>query len=200
MAWTEPELVARATRGEAAATADLLAQVRPGVIRYCRARLGPVGGAYTSADDVSQDVCIALLQALPRYREQGVPFSAFVYGIAARKVADAQRAAMRHLTAVPSPREEAAPLEQPDHTPGPEQQALDNDQARRLARLLGRLPDNQREIIVLRVAVGLSADEVGLSLNMSAGAVRVAQSRALARLRALADDLRDEPALERRSA
>ncbi|WP_230686909.1 RNA polymerase sigma factor ShbA [Catellatospora vulcania] len=205
MTWSETELVARATRGEADATATLLADVRPGVIRYCRARLGPIGGAYTTADDVAQDVCVALLQALPRYRQQGVPFSAFVYGISARKVADAQRAAMRHLSAaVPSQRSGADPLDQPDDTPGPEQQALDNDQARRLARLLNLLPDPQREIIVLRVAVGLTADEVGISLNMSAGAVRVAQSRALARLRALADDLREDitqqSALDRRAA
>lgn len=201
MTWSETELVARAAQGDATATATLLAGVRPGVIRYCRARLGPVGGAFTTADDVAQDVCMALLQALPRYRQQGVPFSAFVYGISARKVADAQRAAVRHLNVVPSPRGEADPLDQPDDTPGPEQQALANDQARRLARLLSLLPDAQREILVLRVAVGLTADEVGDSLNMSAGAVRVAQSRALARLRSLADDLRDEePALEGRSA
>ncbi|GHJ48889.1 RNA polymerase sigma factor ShbA [Catellatospora sp. TT07R-123] len=197
MAWTETELVARAVRGDTDATADLITQVRPGVVRYCRARLGPVGGAYTTADDVSQDVCMALLQALPRYREQGVPFAAFVYTVAARKVADAQRAAVRHLAAA----RPDTPPERADHTPGPEQRALDRDQARRLALLLGQLPDTQREIIVLRVAVGLSADEVGLSLNMTAGAVRVAQSRALARLRALADDLRDgSAALEGRSA
>ncbi|GAA2384572.1 RNA polymerase sigma factor ShbA [Catellatospora methionotrophica] len=201
MTWSETELVARAARGEADATAALLAGVRPTVIRYCRARLGPVGGAYTTADDVAQDVCIALLQALPRYRQQGVPFSAFVYGISARKVADAQRAAMRHLSAaVPSQRTGPDPLDRPDDSPGPEQQAMANDQARRLARLLNLLPDPQREIIVLRVAVGLTADEVGVWLNMSAGAVRVAQSRALARLRTLADDLRDDiahqPALD----
>jgi RNA polymerase sigma-70 factor (ECF subfamily) len=45
---------------------------------------------------------------------------------------------------------------------------------------------NLRELLVLRVAVGLSAEETGRAMGMSAGAVRVAQHRALARLRALA--------------
>jgi RNA polymerase sigma-70 factor, ECF subfamily len=183
--WSETELVARAARGERDATDALISSVQPGVVRYCRARLGRIGGAYTTADDVSQEVCVALLRALPRYRQQGVPFSAFVYSIAARKVTDAQRAALRHTPPV------AERFDQPDRAPGPEQRALSAEQVRLLAHLLGQLPDIQREIILLRVAVGLSAEEVGNTLNMTAVAVRVAQSRALHRLRQLADGVLD---------
>jgi RNA polymerase sigma-70 factor, ECF subfamily len=190
--WSETELVERAVRGEPEATATLLSTLQPGIVRYCRARLGQIGGAYTTADDVSQDVCIALLTALPRYRDQGVPFSAFVYSIAARKVTDAQRAAMKH------PRPAADPaFERPETAPGPEERAIASDQARLLDRLLDHLPEAQREIVVLRVAVGLSADEVGHALNMSSVAVRVAQSRALARLRSLAADVLGEPVKRR---
>src|SRR5687768_13616008 len=105
--------------------AALLRNVQPGVIKYCRARLGRIGGAFTTADDVSQEVCIALLKALPRYRNQGVPFSAFVYGIAAHKVTDALRAAMK--MAVPA---EDTTFDRADTRPGPEQQAINADQAR----------------------------------------------------------------------
>ncbi|MFB9237568.1 RNA polymerase sigma factor ShbA [Plantactinospora siamensis] len=177
-------LVHRAVQGDPTATASLLADVRPGLVRYCRGRLGRVGGAYTTADDVAQEVCLAVLRALPTYREQGVPFMAFVYRIAAHKVADAHRAAVRAATVTPTD----APLDRPDATPGPEQRALSADLARRLSGLLDRLTDAQREIIILRVAVGLSADEVATIVGMSAAAVRVAQSRALARLRTLAGD------------
>jgi RNA polymerase sigma-70 factor (ECF subfamily) len=182
MTGPEAELVERAVRGDPEATSTLLAHIRPGVVRYCRAHLGRIGGRYTTADDVSQEVCIAVLKALPRYRDQGRPFSAFVYGIAAHKIADAQRAAVRHLAVTPV----ETLLDRPDSTPGPEQQALATDQARRLSQLLGHLSKLQREILVLRVAVGLSAEEVGGALGMTAGAVRVAQSRALAHLRTLA--------------
>ncbi|GII25430.1 RNA polymerase sigma factor ShbA [Planosporangium mesophilum] len=184
----EAELVSRAASSDPVATAALLARLRPGVVRYCRAHLGRVGGAYTTADDVAQEVCLAMLGALPRYRDEGRPFAAFVYRIAANKVADAQRAAMRHLSIAPV---DALP-DRPDLTPGPEQQAVATDDARRLSMLLGKLSATHREIIVLRVAVGLPAEEVGGVLGMSAAAVRMAQSRALAHLRTLAGDTLDE--------
>ncbi len=170
--------------------ATLLTDLRPGLVRYCRARLGRIGGAYTTADDVAQEVCLAVLRALPRYRDQGSPFAAFVYGIAAHKVADAQRAAIRDSAVTSTD----APLERPDAAPGPEQQAVATDLARRLSVLLKKLPEGQREIVLLRVAVGLSADEVGTIVGMTAAAVRVAQSRALARLRTLAGNALDEVA------
>ncbi|MEU1688434.1 RNA polymerase sigma factor ShbA [Micromonospora sp. NPDC005707] len=186
----ESELVRRAAAGDPAAVEELLVGVRPGLVRYCRARLGRVGGAYTTADDVAQEVCVAVLRALPRYREQGVPFAAFVYGIAAHKVADAQRSAVRDAAVSPTD----TPVDRPDAAPGPEQQAVASDLARRLSALLDRLPDAQREIILLRVAAGLSAEEVGGIVGMSAAAVRMAQSRALARLRTLAGGSLDEVA------
>ncbi|OLE24529.1 MAG: RNA polymerase sigma factor ShbA [Actinobacteria bacterium 13_1_20CM_3_71_11] len=182
MTGPEAELVDRAVRGDPDATAALLTLVRPGVVRYCRAHLGRVGGRYTTADDVSQEVCLAVLRSLPRYRDQGRPFAAFVYGIAAHKIADAQRAAVRHLAVTPVD----VILDQADSAPGPEQRAIETDQARRLSELLRQLSEVHREILVLRVAVGLSAEEVAGALGMTAGAVRVAQSRALARLRTLA--------------
>ena len=184
----EPELVRRAADGDRAAVAALLTDVRPRLVRYCRARLGRIGGAYTTADDVAQEVCLAVLKALPRYREQGRPFSAFVFAVAAHKVVDAQRVAVRDSAVTVTD----TPLERPDAAPGPEQQALATDLARQLSVLLQRLPDAQREIITLRVAVGLTAEEVGAILGMSAAAVRVAQSRALARLRTLSRGELDE--------
>ena len=188
MTAAEAELVERAVHGDPGATAALLELIRPGVVRYCRAHLGRTGERFTTADDVSQEVCLAVLRSLPRFRDQGRPFAAFVYGIAAHKIADAQRAAMRHLSVAPA---DSLP-EHADAAPGPEQQVEDIDQARRLSRLLRHLSELHREIVVLRVAVGLSADEVGSTLGMSAGAVRVAQSRALAHLRQLAAGVFDE--------
>ncbi|GAA3740695.1 sigma-70 family RNA polymerase sigma factor [Plantactinospora mayteni] len=186
----ETDLVARAARRDPEATAALLTEVRPGLVRYCRARLGRIGGAYATADDVAQEVCLAVLRALPRYRDQGRPFSAFLYTIAAHKVADAQRAAIRDSAATID-----GPLpDEPDAEPGPEQRAVATDLARRLSALLARLPEVHREIVLLRVAVGLTADEVGLIVGMSAAAVRVTQSRALARLRTLAGTALDEVA------
>jgi RNA polymerase sigma-70 factor (ECF subfamily) len=57
-----------------------------------------------------------------------------------------------------------------------------------MGRLLDRLPEKQREIVVLRVVVGLSAEETAEAVGSTPGAVRVAQHRALVRLRTVLPD------------
>lgn len=174
------DVTEQAMRGQPAAIDTLLRQIRPMVVRYCRARLGRISGHYHAADDVAQEVCIAVLSALPRYRDMGRPFASFVFGIASHKVADAMRNAAR--MAVPT---EDLP-DGPDNGPGPEETAFAYLEAERARALLARLPAHQRQLLVLRVLSGMSAQETGHALGMSAGAVRVAQHRALARLRAMA--------------
>jgi RNA polymerase sigma-70 factor (ECF subfamily) len=174
------DLTELAVRGQPAAIDTLLRQIRPMVVRYCRARLGRISGHYHAADDVAQEVCIAVLSALPRYQDMGRPFASFVFGIASHKVADAKRSAAR--MAIPT---EDLP-DGPDDRPGPEETAVAYIEAERARALLARLPLHQRELLVLRVLSGMSAEETGHALGMSAGAVRVAQHRALARLRAIA--------------
>ncbi len=175
------DLAQRASSGDVQAVENLLRAVRVLVHRYCRARLGSLSGAHHAADDAAQEVCLAVLKAIPRYRHEGRPFEAFVYRVAARRVADVMRAAYR----------DAVPVDEiPDSVcgdPTPEEVALSSADAARARALLELLPEQQREVVTLRVAVGLSAVEVGKALGMSPGAVRVAQHRALSRLRELAD-------------
>lgn len=176
---TMRDLTTLAARGQPAAIESLLRQIRPMVVRYCRARLGHISGQYQMADDVAQEVCIAVLSALPRYQDMGRPFASFVFGIASHKVADARRCLAR--LAIPT---EDLP-DGPDDGPGPEETVVAWIEAERARALLARLPVHQRELLVLRVLSGFSAQETGNVLGMSAGAVRVAQHRALARLRAI---------------
>ncbi len=121
---------------------------------------------------------MAAIQALPRYQDQGRPFLAFVYGIASHKVADAHRAAARNRSEPTDVVPERFSLEA-----GPEQMALQSDAAARMNRLLAVLPEKQREILTLRIVVGLSAEETAEAVGSTPGAVRVAQHRALARLK-----------------
>jgi RNA polymerase sigma-70 factor (ECF subfamily) len=121
---------------------------------------------------------LAAITALPRYKDQGRPFLAFVYGIAAHKVADAHRAAARNRSEPTDVVPERFSAEV-----GPEQMALDGEAAERMNGLLAVLPEKQREILILRVVVGMSAEETAEAVGSTAGAVRVAQHRALARLK-----------------
>ena len=170
--------VAQAAAGSRDALREVVETIRPIVLRYIRARIGTTERSGLSADDVAQEVCLAAIQALPRYQDQGRPFLAFVYGIASHKVADAHRAAARNKSEPTDVVPERYSLDA-----GPEQMAMQSDSAARMNKLLALLPDKQREILTLRIVVGLSAEETAEAVGSTPGAVRVAQHRALARLK-----------------
>jgi RNA polymerase sigma-70 factor, ECF subfamily len=174
-------LVDGAKAGDRAATEQLVAQLRPRVFRYVLARvLDP-----HLADDVTQEVTVTMLTALHRHVDRGRPFTAWVFGIAANKISESHRTANRRhesvTTVVPDKRSDAA-LE-------PETAVLRMETSEYVATLLAQLPETQAEIVRLRVAAGLSADETAAVLGMTPGAVRVAQHRALARLRELVGEV-----------
>ncbi len=155
----------------------VLRGLRPVILRYCRARL-----SYQVADDVAQEVCLALMsarQGRPGCFTTGRTVTAYAFGIAQHKVADAMRASVR--LAVPVP--ELPDL--PDGRPGPEETMLARWEGEQVRRALAQLPSLQRRLLLLRVVSGLTASETGALLGMSAEAVRVAQHRALARMRKL---------------
>lgn len=175
-AWAGP-----ARHGDPEAVAQLLAHLRPRIVRYCRARLGRTDGSYGSADDVAQEVCMAVLTALPRSSPDGPPLLALMHGIAAHKVADAYRARYRDRS---DPTDQVP--DRADTHAGPEELVLAGERAETARALLDLLPPAHRELLLLRVVAGLTAEQTGAALGMTAGAVRVAQHRALGRLRALA--------------
>ncbi|UOZ10853.1 MULTISPECIES: RNA polymerase sigma factor ShbA [unclassified Amycolatopsis] len=176
-------LVKDAGEGNPAAIHTLLKMIEPVVVRYCRARMGGRDLSYLSADDVAQEVCLAVLKALPDYQDRGGSFLYLVHAIAANKVADAYRAVARDRSE-PVPELPERPLIGNE----PENRALSLDLGARLGRLLATLPRVQQEILALRIAVGLSAQETAEALGISAGNVRVTQHRALARLRGMISD------------
>lgn len=172
------ELVGASLQGDRDATGTLFAWINPAIIRYCRARIGRTGSAYSSADDVAQEILLAVLGALPRYNDNCESFLPFVYGIASHKVADFYRRSGRDRS------EPVAELpETMDVGLGPEQLTLRGEMRTRLVSLLDTLAPRQREILVLRLVVGLSAQETAAAIGLTATAVRVAQHRALTRLR-----------------
>jgi RNA polymerase sigma-70 factor, ECF subfamily len=155
----------------------VLRALRPVILRYCRARL-----SHHAADDVAQEVCLALIAARHGWQDglpSGRTVTAYAFGIAQHKVADAMRASARLAMSVPELRDIA------DDRPGPEETVLARWEGEQVRRALAQLPPPQRHLLLLRVVSGFTAAETGAVLGMSAGAVRVAQHRALARMRKL---------------
>ena len=173
------ELARRASAGDRLALELFLKRIRPTIVQYCRARIGNGTLSMLSAEDVAQDVLVAVCSALERWLP-GRRVMAFVYGIASNKVVDAYRAAGRDRS-VPT---EAVP-DTADPQVGPESAAVLRSQAEELHLLLAQLPEHHREVLVLRVAMGMTAVEAAEAVGSTSGAVRVTQHRALARLREL---------------
>ncbi|MFD3593961.1 sigma-70 family RNA polymerase sigma factor [Nocardia sp. NPDC058640] len=171
-------LIGPAARGDRDAIAEILRLVHPLVRRYCAGRMGATGHLMVTPDDVTQEVLIAVVTAIPRYRDQGKSFLAFVYGIAANKVSDAFRRG-KH-TAYPT-------ADLPDiasSSAGPEEWVLAFERRAATLELLKVLAPHHREVLVMRIVLGWSAAQTAEAIGTSPGVVRVMQHRALNKLRA----------------
>ena len=191
--WADAALVTAAQAGDPGALNTLLAAMRPDVFGYCHRRLGTYAGGRDVAEDVTQDTCVALVDVLPRYRRQGAPFTAFVYAIAANKVADAQRRYARSLLS-----DEDVP-ERACSAPTPEEQLLIAADLSAVTEIVGRLPARMQQVVTLR-ASGLSVEEVARATGTSSNVVRVTHHRATARLRRLFAALPEHQERSRRSS
>lgn len=170
------ELVPLASAGDRRALQRVINIIHPLVLRYARARIS--GGKHPTAEDVTQEICLAVATSIGHFVDQGRPFMAFVYGIASNKVADAHRSFARDRS---NPTDEVPDIEVDSRTP--EEYALVSDGSNKVRELLDLLSDKSREILTLRVFVGLSAEETAQIVGSTPGAVRVAHHRALATLR-----------------
>jgi RNA polymerase sigma-70 factor (ECF subfamily) len=170
-------VAAAASAGDTAATDELLTYLRPIMVRFCRTKLGRVR-PISSADDVAQEVCIAVFRALPTYQHLGRPFLSFVFGVASHKVADVHRAAARDRSLPTAETPDTVTLAE-----NPEEIALRRELVEQTNDLLQTLLPRQREIVVMRVVLGMSAQETAAAVGTTPDAVRVAQHRALNRLR-----------------
>lgn len=169
-------LVPAAAQGDRRALQRIISIIHPRVLRYARARIG--GGRTPTPEDVAQEICLAVATSIDRYTDTGKPFMAYVYGIAFNKVADAHRSLARDKL---SPVEEVPDTEVAATTP--EDAALVAAGSNAVRAMLDSLNEKARDIVVLRVFVGLSAEETAEVVGSTPGAVRVAQHRALATLR-----------------
>lgn len=174
-------LVAEAQAGDPLALNTLIAAVRATVYPYCRNRLATYAGGFDTAEDVTQDTCVAVVNVLPRYERQGAPFAAFVYAIAANKIADAQRRYGRSQVSG------AEVPEQVEVGPTPEEQMLISADVDAALELVGRLPLKMQQVVHLR-AIGMEVEAVAKTLEMTSNSVRVTHHRATAKLRQLIAD------------
>jgi RNA polymerase sigma-70 factor, ECF subfamily len=169
-----PQLVVEAQRGQRDAVAALYQAHVHRIYRYLYLRVPTT----EDAEDLTAEVFLRMVELLPTYRVTGAPFEAWLYRIAAAKVADFYRARKRQPTHLLPEEVEDAEFALDD--------ALEPDEfLPPLRRALAQLPQEQQDILVLRFVERKSHEEVAELLGKSVSAVKSTQHRALTRLTAL---------------
>jgi RNA polymerase sigma-70 factor, ECF subfamily len=131
-------------------------------------------GDHHDAEDATERVFLAALRALPRYRDTGASVRAWLFRIARNTIANARRSRRRRATE-PLP----AGYDPADVDSDPVGLVTLADDIRRVRSAVAKLPEDRRQVILLRFVEGLSAVEIGEVLDRSPGAVRVLLHRSL---------------------
>jgi len=173
-------LVERARRGDLVAWEALYRGAYPRMLAYARRRLDP-----EAARDAVSEAMARAVARIDRFTWAGGGFDAWLFGILRHVVLDAQRAGSQWTPAPPLLDEAES------DKPGPLDHLLGLERARAVRTAFSRLRAGDRELLELRVVAGLSSDDAAVVLGKRPGAVRMAQVRALERLRALLEE--EEP-------
>ncbi len=149
----------------------------PALAGYLRAQ------GVSDVDDVTNEVFVAVLTGAGSFSGNEAQFRSWVFTIAHRRVVDARRAKERRpevdsLDAGPAD----APLARRGSLSA-EDAALQSLGTERVARLLGALAPDQRDVLALRVLGDLSVEDIAAAVGKNPGAVKALQRRALATLR-----------------
>jgi RNA polymerase sigma-70 factor (ECF subfamily) len=163
---SDERLQVEAARQDPARFAELYEDNFERVYAYVARRVGN----REEAQDVTADVFHQALAGLPRFEWRGLPFVAWLLGIAANVLSDRWQRTSAHQEAV---------------NDDLEQIGLDDDIEQRamLYQLVDTLPDDQRRVIIRRFVSQKSLREIATELGRSEGAVKQLQLRALQNLR-----------------
>ena len=161
-----------AQAGDEGSFTELFRSLQPSLLRY----LSTVGGAL--ADDVAAETWVSVVKGLGRFRGDESRWKAWVFTIARARLVDARRRAAR----TPIPVDTDVVLEgsvATDDVAGTVEDMFSTEAA---LALIGQLPEQQAEVILLRFVGGLDVGQTARALGKRPGAVRVASHRALRRL------------------
>jgi RNA polymerase sigma-70 factor (ECF subfamily) len=179
--WASPRwqwrnrLAHRRPYGDAAAFARLYEETHPIVARYI---LGLSGRPLAEIEDLTATTYERAWKARHSFQGEADAALGWLLTIARRLVIDAHRHQQRHGEAITLDNMVLA-----DKQASPEQQAIGHEQQRRLWQLLADLPEQQRNMLVLRYMVGWQVKEIAAHMQMSPNTVSVTMRRLLVRLR-----------------
>ena len=152
----DPELLSRIWAGDEAAFTTLYRRRQGGVYRFALL----MSGSRAMAEDVTQEVFLALMQEGRKYDDKRGSVAAYLYGIARKKV-------LRHRV-----RDAAAAADSPDQAAGPLDELLKNESIRAVWDAVLLLPAHYREVVVLCELHEMNYEEASAALGCTVGTIR----------------------------
>jgi RNA polymerase sigma factor (sigma-70 family) len=161
-----------AKRGDADAVGRVYSALAPPVLGYLRAH------GVRDAEAVMQDVFLALIPRISTITGGAEGVRRLAFTIARARMIDATRARARRPDEVSfDPGLDGRTVD------SAEDEAQDRLSLARIQAVLATLPEDQREVLTLRVVADLSIEQVAQMIGRSAGAVKQLQRRALIAVR-----------------
>ncbi len=179
---SDDELVRRFKDGDRSAYAEIVRRYQDRVFTQCLRWMGD----RQVAEEVAQDVFLALFRALPRFRGDA-QLSTWVYRVVVnhcknRRLYRQRRHHHRHEP-LEGDRDDDAPARQlPGDGPGTDASVRKSEAAKLLAAGLAQLEEEQRTIIILRDVQDLAYEEISEILELPRGTVKSRLHRARAQL------------------
>jgi RNA polymerase sigma-70 factor (ECF subfamily) len=171
-------LLTRARAGDARALDDLLARYIPALQRWARGRLPPGARDLADTSDLVQETLIQVFKKIDGFEYRGAgALQAYLRQAVMNRIRNELRRAGRH------PQPVALDEREPDEGLSPLEAAIGAETVERYEAALQRLREEERELVVARVELGLTYAEMADALQKpSADAARMAVGRALVRL------------------
>lgn len=176
---SDEDLVRRAARGDQQAYAMLITRYQDRIYSQCLRWLSNP----RVAEEVTQDVFLAVYRALPRFRGDA-RFSTWIFRITVnhcknRRLYQRRRHSDKHEPLEGVSRDEDGPDRQIPHTgPGTDRGQQQSEAEEMLANALAQLEESQRNIILLRDIQDLAYDEIAAILDLPKGTVKSRLHRA----------------------
>ena len=175
---TTADLLQRARLGDAEALNQLFARYLPSLRRWARGRLPAWTRDLRDTDDVVQETLVQTLKHIDAFqpRHEGA-LQAYLRQALVNRVRDEVRRVSRRGI------DQEIADDRPDPGASPLEQAIGREAVARYEAALARLKPDEREVIIARVELGQSYQQIAAGHGRaSADAARMAVSRALARL------------------
>ena len=171
--------VEAARGGDPDAWEALYRRAYPRLYAYARRRLA----TDEQAEDAVSEAMTRAMHRISAFTWTDAGLDGWLFGIARNVVLETYRSGSR--TDATDPRALAVHAEAAHvaRAPDPAEQVVAAEERRLVRQAFERLPEQDRELLELRVVVGLGSEAVGVITGRRPGAVRMAQSRALGRLR-----------------